>query len=445
MIQLPEDFVKQMKILLGSEYTEFEASYSLPTPVSIRLNPLKYEADGEVIPWCESGRYLPERPVFTLDPSFHAGAYYVQEASSMLVGYALSKVANVSKPLIVLDLCAAPGGKTTHLTSILHPDSVVVANEVIKGRVNILKENIQKWGYPNVYVSNHDPKDFEALHDFFDVVLVDAPCSGEGLFRKDPAACNEWSSASITTCVFRQQRILATTAELVKVDGILIYSTCTFNHQENQDNALWLINNFQFEEIKLDFPSDWGIIEKEHGYQCFPHKVRGEGFYLSVFRKKSGPVFTFKSFDFKSFKKLPFILLPEIKKWVKTPEQFCYFIKPNNDVIAILESQIDEAKILDKTLFTKGLGFEVGIIKGKDFIPSHGLALSTSLGTNTSIVELSKENALRFLKREHFELDAEKGWVLIQYKGLGLGWVKNLGSRFNNYLPNEWRIRMAIE
>ena len=142
---------------------------------------------------------------------------------------------------------------------------------------------------------------------------------------------------------------------------------------------------------------------------------------------------------------MPFALLPEIKNWLKDPEQFCYFVKPNSDIIAVLESQTDEVKILDKTLFTKGLGFEIGLLKGKDFIPSHALALSTSLGTNTPVLEVSKEDALRFLKRETFEINAEKGWVLIQYKGLGLGWIKNLGNRFNNYLPNEWRIRMAIE
>lgn len=445
MTQLPEDFTAQMKLLLGDEYPDFEASYSLPTPISIRLNPSKYQIDGEQIPWCKKGRYLPERPIFTLDPSFHAGAYYVQEASSMLVGYALSQITDVSKPLNVLDLCAAPGGKTTHLISTLHPESVVVANEVIKGRVNVLKENIQKWGYPNVHVSNHDPEDFEALNGFFDVVLVDAPCSGEGLFRKDPAACNEWSLGSVNTCVSRQQRILTAAAELVKVDGILVYSTCTFNHKENQDNARWLMQHFQFEEIKLDLSPAWGVVEKEHGYQCFPHHVRGEGFYLSVFRKKTGALFSHKSFDFKSFKKLPFALLPEIKNWLKDPERFCYFVKPNSDIIAVLESQTDEVKILDKTLFTKGLGFEIGLLKGKDFIPSHALALSTSLGTNTPVLEVSKEDALRFLKRETFEINAEKGWVLIQYKGLGLGWIKNLGNRFNNYLPNEWRIRMAIE
>ncbi len=445
-INLPPDFCKQMQVILGAEFIAFEASLQASSPISIRLNPAKFQSeDNEQVAWCEQGRYLTTRPIFTLDPLFHAGAYYVQEASSMLVGYALSQVVDVSKPLNVLDLCAAPGGKTTHLLSVLHSESLVLANEVIKGRVNILKENLQKWGSSNIHVSNHDPDDFEALAGFFDVVLVDAPCSGEGLFRKQSSACAEWSIGAVEMCALRQQRILAAAANLVRHDGILLYSTCTYNATENQRNAEWLIDSFDFAPIKLPIPTEWGVVEQQHGYQCFPHKTKGEGFYLSVFKKKNTPIFAHKIFDFKSFKKLPHALLPQVKEWLREPEKFGFFIKPNQDVIAVLESQIDDLKILDKVLRAKGLGLEMGTMKGKDFVPSHSLALSTELATDRPSVELSRADALRFLKRENFVLEAPKGWLLIKYEGLGLGWIKNLGNRFNNYLPNEWRIRMEIE
>lgn len=452
---LPAPFISLLQAQLGTDYTDFESALQTPPPVSIRYNPRKTTAPASQItpiPWCLEGRYLDQRPVFTLDPLFHAGAYYVQEASSMLIGHALPQVANVAKPLRVLDLCAAPGGKTTLLTSLLHPDSLVLANEVIKSRVMILKENVQKWGSPNVHVSNHDPEDLGKLESFFDVILIDAPCSGEGLFRKDPAAINEWSEGSVHVCAGRQKRIVDAALPLLTPGGILLYCTCTYNDSENQGTGQWLLEQ-GMEELKINVPAEWGVVEKTIGYQCYPHRVKGEGFFFSVFEKphafRSAQRYDTlprrgKEEGFRSCKRLTAKQLPEARKWLEQPDTFHLFVKPNGEVIAFLDSQLNDIRILDNTLSAKGLGLEMGEFKGNDFIPSHALALSTALSSDISRLELTENEALVFLKKENLSVDAPRGWVLVTYQNQGLGWVKGLGNRVNNYLPKDWRIRMEI-
>jgi 16S rRNA C967 or C1407 C5-methylase (RsmB/RsmF family)/NOL1/NOP2/fmu family ribosome biogenesis protein len=453
-LTLPDAFTHQLRTQIGDEFADFEAALQQTPPVSVRYNAKKMlPPTGELIPWCEDGRYLEQRPVFTLDPLFHAGAYYVQEASSMLIGEALGQVVDTSKPLRVLDLCAAPGGKTTLLTSILHPDSLILANEVIKSRVMILKENVQKWGFPNVHVSNHDPEDLGRLEAFFDVILIDAPCSGEGLFRKDPAAVNEWSLGSVQVCAGRQKRILDAAMPLLKPSGVLLYSTCTYNDVENQESGQWVVRDGAFTELKIEMPETWGVVSKPIGYQCYPHRVKGEGFFLAVFQKKAGfqgaqrydtlPK-KGKEEGFKSCKRLHAKQLPEVSRWLAEPDTFDFFVKPNGEVIAFVSNQLNDLRILDNTLSAKGLGLEMGEFKGNDFIPSHALALSLALSSQIPRLELSANEALLFLKKENIMLDAPKGWLLITHQGLGLGWVKGLGNRINNYLPKDWRIRMEI-
>jgi 16S rRNA C967 or C1407 C5-methylase (RsmB/RsmF family)/NOL1/NOP2/fmu family ribosome biogenesis protein len=448
LTMLPAAFIDQMKTLLGDEYPDFEISLTQTPPISIRYNPQKHKKGAKLesqnVKWCESGQYLPERPVFTLDPAFHSGAYYVQEASSMLIDAAVRQVIDCSEPIRVLDLCAAPGGKTTLLTSALHPDSLVLCNEVIRSRVSVLKENIYKWGYPNVHVSNHDTETLDSLKGFFDLILVDAPCSGEGLFRKDIKARDEWSLDAVALCAGRQKRILAAAAPLLAEGGILMYSTCTYNQSENQDNASWLIESFDFEHIKLNIDNDWGVIERPYGYQCYPHKVQGEGFFLSVFKKNEPTVFKLKFHDFRSFKALPKKYIAEASRWIENADDFSFYIKPNQDVVAVLDAQSEDLKVLDRALFAKGLGLTVGNLKGNDIVPSHEMALSIVLSTNLLSIELSRNEALHYLKGENFEIDAPKGWLVVRYEGLALGWLKNLGNRFNNYLPNELRIRMGL-
>lgn len=443
-----------MKTQIGEEYTNFEVALRQAPPVSIRYNSSKGIVPlGEAMDWCEEGCYLSQRPIFTLDPLFHAGAYYVQEASSMLIGHALQQAIDTTQPLRVLDLCAAPGGKTTLLTSILHNDSLIVANEAIKSRVMILKENVQKWGFPNVHVSNHDPEDLGRLEAFFDVILIDAPCSGEGLFRKDPAAINEWSLGNVQMCAGRQKRILEAAMPLLKPSGVLVYCTCTYNDTENQSSGQFVLETGEFKEKKIALSPNWGVVAKPIGYQCYPHRVRGEGFFFALFQKKAG-LETAKRYDtlprrskeegFRSCKRLHAKQIPEVTRWLENAEAYHYFVKPNGEVVAFMDSQLEDIRILDNTLSAKGLGLEMGSFKGDDFIPAHALALSNALSLRIPRLELSEKEALLFLKKENLQLEAPKGWLLATYQGLGLGWVKGLGNRINNYLPKDWRIRMEI-
>lgn len=447
-----------MRVQLAGEFPAFQKALTQPTPVSIRLNPRKkgYDTTDLVpVPWCADGFYLPERPSFTLDPLFQAGAYYVQEASSMLLSEALRQTVQLNRPLRqyplrVLDLCAAPGGKSTLLASALSPDSLLVCNEVIRSRVSVLRENLDKWGYPNVVVANHDPDEMTNLAGFFDVVLVDAPCSGEGLFRKDPEAVQEWSEASVQLCSSRQKRILSAAANLLDEGGILFYSTCTYNDPENRNNMQYLAEH-GFQNLALTLPDNWGIVEKETddavGYQCYPHRVRGEGFFISVFRKKTFTAAAkLDARTFRSIRALRTRDTASASTWLQNPADFSFWEKPNGAVMALPKSLEKTFLFLDSALHNKGFGLDMGQFKGQDFIPSHALALSTAVNQSLPAIELSKENALRYFKKENLVFDTPvSGWLLAQYKGLNLGWVKGVGNRVNNYLPKDWRIRMEIK
>ena len=450
---LPPAFESRMQTQLGADFPAFAQSMTELTPVSIRLNPLKpgFDTTGlPSVPWCADGYYLPGRPSFTLDPLFQAGGYYVQEASSMLLLEALKQTVNLNRPLRVLDLCAAPGGKSTLLASTLSADSLLISNEVIRSRVSVLRENIEKWGYPNVVISNHDPEDMSNLAGFFDVVVVDAPCSGEGLFRKDPHAMQEWSEASVQLCSARQKRILAAAAPLLDTDGILIYSTCTYNDAENTENVRYLTEN-GFRNRSLTLPDDWNIVVKKTddavGYQCYPHRVRGEGFFISIFQKTvfTNPV-KMDARTFRSIRALRPRETASVAKWLQNPADFSFWEKPNGDVMALLKSLEKTFLFLDVAMRNKGFGLEMGQFKGQDFVPSHALALSTAINQKLPGIELSKENALRYFKKENLVLDEPtKGWLLARYDGLNLGWMKGVGNRVNNYLPKDWRIRMDIK
>src|ERR1044071_327939 len=268
-----------------ADFVELKNALETEPNVSIRLNPSKNTSlHGEPVPWCSAGRFLPERPIFTLDPNFHAGAYYVQEASSMFLEQAVRSSVDLSKSLRVLDLCAAPGGKSTHLLQLINNESLLVSNEVIRTRATILSENTQKWGKANVIITNNDPKDFTTLSGYFDLVVVDAPCSGEGLFRKDEEAAEEWSEENVNLCALRQRRILGDVWPSLKENGVLIYCTCTYNEAENEDNLQWLSQQKDVEFIDLPlFPG----VEKTTGYRFMPHKVKGEGFFIAAIRKRS--------------------------------------------------------------------------------------------------------------------------------------------------------------
>jgi 16S rRNA C967 or C1407 C5-methylase (RsmB/RsmF family)/NOL1/NOP2/fmu family ribosome biogenesis protein len=442
-----------MQQQLGPDFPVFEQALEQETPISIRVNPRKntFNTTGLAsVPWCAEGVYLPERPNFTLDPLFQVGSYYVQEASSMLLSETLRQTVNLNRPLRVLDLCAAPGGKSTLLASMLSPDSMLICNEVIRSRVSVLRENMDKWGYPNVVLSSHDPEDMPNLAGFFDVVVVDAPCSGEGLFRKDPSAMDEWSEANVQLCSGRQKRILAAAAPLLDEGGILIYSTCTYNDAENRENIQFLTEN-GFRARPLDLPDEWNVVEKETdkaiGYQCYPHRVKGEGFFISVFKKTAfTAAVKLDARTFRSIRALRPRETASAAKWLQNPADFSFWEKPNGDVMALPKSLEKQFLFLDSAIHNKGFGLEMGQFKGTDFIPSHALALSTAINKDLPAVALTKENALRYFKKENLVFDEPvKGWLLAQYEGQNLGWVKGVGNRVNNYLPKDWRIRMDIK
>lgn len=436
-----------MQSLLGPEWEAFAAAMAQPAPVSIRANPAKWEGpashDG-VVPWCAEGYYLAERPVFTLDPLLHAGAYYVQEASSMGIAEALRQTLDLNRPLLALDLAAAPGGKSTLVASMLHAHSFLIANEVIRSRYHALKQNLTRWGLPNVALSNHDPEDFAPLAACFDLVLVDAPCSGEGLFRKDPAAQQEWSPQQVQFCAARQRRILGDAAVLLSPGGVLLYSTCTYNEEENGANARWLMDTAGLEYVPLSLPGSWGIVEQTTGYQFYPHRLRGEGFYMACFRKP-GSSRHFAAGKSRSvpfgYKTAPAKTIEKLSPWFRDATEIRLVEDLQGAISAIPASAEDWFFNAAAILRRFGPVLETGAVKQGELIPAHALALSTELSAGIPFVNLESEQAVRFLRKEDPALaSAPKGWFLARYNGHALGWMKGLGNRVNNYFPKEWRI-----
>ena len=443
---LPEAFEIGMRQQLNVSFDAFQHSLTEALPTSIRINPAKQHIlHNEKVLWSRFGYYLDQRPSFTLDPTFHGGSYYVQEASSMFLEQAFVQAVDQTKPLNVLDLCAAPGGKSTHLLSLMNEESLLVSNEVIRSRASILSENVQKWGYPNAVVTNNDPHDFERLKGFFDVIVVDAPCSGEGLFRKDPNAMKEWSPDTVALCSKRQRRILSDVWPALKHGGILIYSTCTYNASENEENLAWLRQEQGVEFISLQLDPAWGVeqvtVNNVIGYRFFPHKVKGEGFFLSVMRKTHDE----KQSSWKSralFNGPPKKILDQLRQWVRSPEEKTFIIR-NDQVQFFPKSKNSEIEFLAKNLYLISAGTSMATVKHEKLIPEHPLALSTELNKeHFTLLDVELPQALQYLRKETLDARAEKkGFGLIQYNNLPLGWVNVLDNRMNNLYPSEWRIR----
>lgn len=458
-MQLPPAFARQMQAILGNNWPDFEAALREPAPISIRLNtgksqwcPAEHRTSGwgAPVPWHPEGRYLRERPVFTLDPALHAGAYYVQEASSMFIYEAIRQTLGFERPLKILDLCAAPGGKSTLLASLPIPleGSLVVANEAIRSRLSPLRENMERWGSPHIAVTGGEADEWAALEGWFDLVVTDAPCSGEGLFRKDPEAAKEWSPQHVEFCAARQRRILAAAVRAVAPGGMLLYSTCTYNQSENDGNTSWLANTFEeIEQVPLAPTLPGPSPTPAGGLQFFPHWTQGEGFYLAAFRKKDGNVpKRHYPIVFKQLKPLPKVMVPQAVRWLKPSASARFFASSQGDVWAFPDWMEPDLLMFDPLTNAKWFGTQIGEFKGKDFVPSHALALSQWVADSLPFVELPLDAARLFLKKEPFDLppSTEKGWVLARHEGLNLGWLKILSNRANNYLPTERRIRMEI-
>lgn len=465
-MNLPGSFIRSLQNLEGFNEEAFKAVHQSGAQItSVRSNPQKishlqsedYNERSGKVPWTNYGYYLEERPSFTLDPLFHAGAYYVQEASSMFLEQALKQTVDLSQPLRVLDLCAAPGGKSTLIQAVISKESLLVSNEVIKTRVNILSENITKWGAANVIVTNNDPSDFSRLPGYFDVIVVDAPCSGSGLFRKDPNAIEEWSENNVTLCSQRQQRILAAIMPALKAGGILIYSTCSYSRQEDEDIADWLAGRFKLEAVKLETQESWGIVETvsgtlgSFGYRFYPDKVKGEGFFIAAFKK---PASTEINNEVKSHpsantkakvknNKDAFVTAKEaetLQPYLLNAADL-FFIKQNEEVIALPVHFQNDLAVIRSALYIKKAGVKLGAIIRDELIPAHDLAVSTIINGAVPKIEIDKETALQYLRKTDIQVETGiRGWVLLTHRQLPLGWIKIMANRCNNYYPKEWRI-----
>lgn len=441
---LPDSFVNRIQNQLGKEASLFIEALEAPTPVSIRINPAKglISKSNDPVLWAENGYYLEERPSYTLDPKFHSGAYYVQEASSMFLEQAFKTIRKDSEILTVLDLCASPGGKSTHLLSLMAAEGILISNEVIGTRLGPLQENISKWGYSNVITTNLDPKAFSSLTGFFDLVLIDAPCSGEGLFRKDPKAIQEWSEMNANNCVLRQNRIIQDVIPSVKPGGYIIYSTCTYNPEENINQLKKLIAEHNFEALYIPLDPRWGIQEFREegaiGYQFFPHKTKGEGFFLAILRNKDADIKKLKK-----SKQLPVYKGDnKYKNWLEDPATFEIFEAFPNELSFINKDLFPTIEQVLAYIPVKKIGTKLGEIKGRDFIPHHDLALSVDRSKTIPVINLDILNALQYLRRDHFEYNThQQGWHLVQFEGHGIGWVNITSGRANNKLPMNLRIR----
>ncbi len=412
-MNLPQDFINYTSNLLGAEmWQRFLAAFEGENLTSIRLNPWKLPKEqifenAKPVPWCKNGFWLEKRPNFTLDPLLHAGVYYVQEAGSMFLDQVLREY--VKEPVLALDLCAAPGGKSTLMRAALPQGSVLVSNEPDRRRANILLENMQKQGHSDVLITHNLPQDFNKTSWLFDAILVDAPCSGEGLFRKDKEAIKEWSLSNVLFCQKRQRQILNDIWPCLKEGGLLIYSTCTFNTRENEENVKFITEELGADILPVSTKPEWNITGSllvgwnYPVYRFIPGTTKSEGLFMAVLRKKG-------SFDGAG-------ILPQSAKKHALSNKLIHLLYDGNP----LSEQ-----------------------KGKEEIPTTAQALSLNFPKDKyPCVNLTLEQARRYLHREALILpkDTPKGFVLVCYKNQPLGFVKNLGERANNLYPKNWAIK----
>ena len=382
-MNLPADFVAETRRIMGDErYNRFVGAFDEEAPTSIRVNP-RIVGDGcfdgeKQVPWCSEGYYLNDRPQFTFDPLLHAGCYYVQEASSMFVTHVLRTVDSNHTSQFALDLCAAPGGKSTALRSVLPDDCVLISNEPMGNRAQILLENVTKWGGPNHIVTNNYPRDFRKAKLKFDLILCDVPCSGEGMFRKDPNAISEWSAQNVEKCWQLQREIVADAWECLNPGGLLIYSTCTYNTKENEENIRWILDTYDAQVLDIPVDPSWNITGSllegfnEPVYRFIPGITRGEGLFVCALRKAG------------SLEPKPF----------------------NAKKLAL--------KVLDAEFEKSDVCVDVDYATALKYLRGEALVLPA---------------------------DTPRGIVTITYQGQPLGPAKNIGNRANNLYPKAWRIK----
>lgn len=445
MEKLPEAFIQRIRDQLGNEADSFFLALSQPSPTSIRLHHLKGHSsftNVDNVPWCDEGYYLESRPFFHMDPHWHGGAYYVQEASSMILDYVVGQINEGSQPKIWLDACAAPGGKTGILAKHLNDHDVLVANEVVSQRRSVLWENLYKAGYKNVFITGEPSSAFK--QPFADIILVDAPCAGEGMMRKEPEAIKQWSESLVRECSLMQQRIVNDVMKALLPGGYLIYSTCSYSEAENIGNVSRFINESSLSSMQIHFPKEWNITtigtNEITGYQLFPHKVKGEGLFIAVLKKEASEEYPMQKTKRQrsSFESAPDWLTDQIN----SAEKLVIQNDSANYSFIGAEAEIKANELL--RLFPKAeLVAEAGLLKRKDFIPSHFLAMSGMHSLNTERIDLSLEQSLDYLERNTTTLPSGRaaGWYLISYQNTTLGWAKNTPQGWKNHYPLNWRLR----
>ncbi|MEM7510854.1 MAG: hypothetical protein AAF388_07975 [Bacteroidota bacterium] len=448
---LPHAFISRMQESLQEEYSAFEEVLEEEAVASIRMHPVKAKGlEKELrlisskVPWHPGAHYLQERPSFTLDPFYHAGSYYVQEAASMM----LFQMCAFDQAVSILDLCAAPGGKSTLLAGAMPKGSFLVSNEVIASRAKILAENMSRWGNPSTLVLQNDPADFQALPEFFDYLVIDAPCSGEGLFRKDPNSREHWSESAVDACSARQKRILSDALPALKPGGFLIYSTCTFSPEENEQVVNWLLETFP-EELELAPVAGLGKFGalpitiagvEEAAYRCMPHKLKGEGLFISRLRKKG----ELEAFEWNRPKKYGKNKL--VSEFLSTHLHAPHYLGTEIFQDRIYLRHPASQHFHQRPFRIKLNGLFAGKVHRKDVSPSHEVALSEILKkSELPRWELAYEEAISYLRKEELKTapPVEKGWLLVTYKGQSLGWAKAVGKRSRNHFPVNWRIRQS--
>lgn len=434
-------FTDHLQRLLGPEAEPLERALGTSSPVSIRINPLKWTGPQEApVPWCATGRYLNERPAFTFDPLLHAGCYYVQEASSMLLERAFMVTGLKDMDICALDLCAAPGGKTTHLRSLLSPDSLLVANEIDRKRLSILEENLWKWGTPDMVITGSAPRDLESLTELFDLVLVDAPCSGEGMFRKDPFARAQWSPELVEQCSVVQANALQHAYDSLRPGGWLIYSTCTWQPAENEEQVARLVAQGAVPHVIPTLP-EWGVVADERSgipsLRCYPHRVRGEGFFLALVQKP-GPCSAGGSLPPTPRKKT---IADDNLTWLLRGEQM-QVIEHHDAYFAAPLAWTGTMDRISRALKVRCPGIPLAEVKGNDLRPHPALALCTGLDKSRfPVVELDLAQTLELLRGQALPATGASGTALATYGAVPIGWLQGAGNRWNNRWPAAWRIR----
>ena len=444
-MNLPEAFIEQLQSLLPDEWEALAKAITTTEPsVAVRVNDMRGAGVPEGarrVPWCGQGFYLADRPAFTFDPDWHAGRYYVQDASSMFIAHVIRNL--VQEPVRYLDLCAAPGGKTTAAIQALPSQSLVVANEIVPPRARVLADNVIRWGHPRCVVTSNAPAQIGKLTRFFDVIAADVPCSGEGMMRKDDEAVSQWTPALVEQCAQRQREILSDVWDALRPGGLLIYSTCTYNRQENEEIADFIVNELGATSLEVPVEAEWNIhpaIGSDcHCYRFMPHRVDGEGLFMAAFRKHGDAPRELPRINEKKEKK-------EKKNdavgtdWLDKPDN--YAADQQGDLSIAVPADIRrEVTVLRASLTVLHAGVELATVMGRKTVPHHALAMSmVRSGDAFPVCEVDYPTALRYLRGESITVDGPRGYVLVAHQGAVLGFANNLGNRANNLYPKSQRI-----